>query len=299
MNFVILLTGVLFIAAGFGIPITARASEDENKPDKSKLGRVLTIIGMLIVIMSSSFAIIPTGYTGVRTTFGQISSKTVQNGFNWKVPFVQGISKVNNKQQDITFEDKVWAETTERTSIFYKNVTVTYQINPEKSAWIYANVSDYKDNLVSSSLVASAIKSSSKTLSDANATNRSKIEPLVMQNVQSSLDEKYGKDIVVVNKVVISDADFEDSYNKAIAEKQQAQLDSEKQSIVNQKNVDKAKADAEAKLTAADAESKANKKLERSLTDRVLKNAYIDKWNGQMPDVVTSKDGSIMMDVGK
>ena len=298
MNFIIFVIGVLVLAAGICIPIGVFTSKEENKPKKS-LSCFVIILGMFLVIMSSSFAIIPTGYTGVRTTFGQISSKTVQNGFNWKVPFVQEVSKVNNKQQDITFEDKVWSETTERTSIFYKNITVTYQINPEKSAWIYANVSDYKDNLVSSSLVASAIKSSSKTLSDTNATNRSKIEPLVMQNVQSSLDEKYGKDIVVVNKVVISDADFEDSYNKAIAEKQQAQLDSEKQSIVNQKNVDKAKADAEAKLTAADAESKANKKLERSLTDRVLKNAYIDKWNGQMPDVVTSKDESIMIDIGK
>ena len=154
--------------------------------------------------------LVPTGYTGVRTTFGQIDDSTVQNGFNWKIPFVQSIATVNNKQQDISFADEeIWSETKERTSIQYKGITVTYQINSEKSAWIYANISDYENNLVSKGLVSSSIKSSSKTLSDTDATNRSIIEPLALKNIQSSIDEKYGKDVIYINKVVINNADFE------------------------------------------------------------------------------------------
>ena len=41
-------------------------------------------------------------------------------------------------------DDEIWSETNERTAIQYKGITVTYQINPEKSAWIYANISDYE-----------------------------------------------------------------------------------------------------------------------------------------------------------
>lgn len=45
-----------------------------------------------------------------------------------------------------------------KTPVYAADVIVTYQVLPEKSAWLYANVSDIK-NLVGDELVASAIKS--------------------------------------------------------------------------------------------------------------------------------------------
>lgn len=283
-----------------------------GKFDGKKFNKIyfsLVALGVVMMFLSASFTIIPTGYTGVRTTFGQIDNVTLQNGFNWKVPFIQNIATVNNKQQDIIFsEDNIWSETKERTAISYKGITVTYQINPEKSAWIYANISDYENNLVSNSLVSSAIKSSSKTLSDTDATNRSIVEPLAQKNIQNSLDEKYGKDVIYVNKVVINNADFEESYNQAIADKQKAQLAAEQQAIENQKNIDKADADAEvakkkaegeaeAKKVKAEADAEANKTLNGSLSDKVLKDKYIEKWNGELPKVV-SDDSSLLYDIG-
>lgn len=53
-----------------------------------------------------SFVIIPSGYTGVKTTFGQIAEETLPNGFNWKTPFIESIEIVNNKQQDAGFARK-------------------------------------------------------------------------------------------------------------------------------------------------------------------------------------------------
>ena len=307
MNIIILIVGIIAVIAG----IVCLAINKYNKGygddpiGKNKTFVALILVGIVVFVGAFSFKIIPTGYTGVRSTFGQIEEKTLSNGFNWKIPFVQSIEAVNNKQQDIKFDDdEIWSETKERTVIQYKGITVTYQINPEKSAWIYANISDYENNLVSKSLVGSSIKSSSKTLSDTDATNRSIIEPLALKNIQDSLDGKYGKDVIYINKVVINNADFEESYNKAISDKQKAQLAAEQQEIVNQQNIDKADADAkaavakangdaEAKRIAAEAEAEANKKISDSLDDKVIKNKYIDKWNGQMPKV-TGSDGTII-----
>lgn len=303
MNIFILIVGLILIAIAIGLFIYFKYNEVH-----SKIPLTLIITGIVFSLLSTSFTIIPTGYTGVRTTFGQIDNSTVQNGFNWKIPFVQSVATVNNKQQDISFADEeIWSETEERTAIYYKGITVTYQINPEKSAWIYANISDYENNLVSKGLVSSSIKSSSKALSDTDATNRSIIEPLALKNIQNSLDEKYGKDVIYVNKVVINNADFEESYNKAIADKQKAQLAAEQQEIVNQQNIDKADADAkaavtkangdaEAKKIAAEAEAKANETLEKSITDNILKDKYIEKWNGQLPKVV-SDDSSMLFNI--
>jgi regulator of protease activity HflC (stomatin/prohibitin superfamily) len=278
----------------------------EKMNGKTKAGITILTVVLVAMILASSITVIPTGYTGVRTTFGQISEKPVSSGLKLKVPLIQSIEKVNNKQQDIIFNSQIWSETKERTAIYYADVTVTYQITPEKSTWIYANVTNYRDNLVSLSLVASGIKSSSKELSDKDATNRSIIEPQAMANIQKALDEKYGENVVVVNKVVIGNADFDDSYNEAIAAKQKATLEAQQQAIENQKAIDKAKADAsvikttaeaeaEAKVIAAQAEADANKLLEESLSDPVLKDKYLEKWDGSLPKYVGGDSSNLLI----
>lgn len=290
MNWVLLIIGIFLVVCAVAFYIISY----KEKSAKRIIGGLLLIVGLTLAVVSQSFTIIPTGYTGVKTTFGQIDNVTLQNGFNWKTPFVQSIEMVDNKQQDISFnDDEIWSETKDRTAIYYKGVTVTYQINPEKSSWIYANISNYKDNLVTKPLVSSAIKASSKDLSDVDATNRSIIEPKALNNIQDSLNDKYGKDVIYVNKVTINNADFEESYNKAIADKQKAQLAAEQQEIENNKAIAKAEADAKVAVEKAQGKADANEILKKSLSDEVLKDKYIEKWNGQMPNVVS--DGSSVM----
>ena len=268
------------------------------------IGIVIAIFA--IIVLANSVKIVPTGYTGVRTTFGQISEKVVQSGLNFKIPFVQSITLVNNKQQDAKFDNVISSETSERNEVFFTGITVTYQINAEKSAWIHANVSNYKNDLVSESLVASAIKTASKTLTPTDVTSRNILEPLVKDNIQASLNEKYGSEVVKINKVVINNATFDDEYNDKIAQKQQAQMAYETQQIENKTAVEKAEADAtvkitqaqaeaDAKLISANAEAEANRLLEESLTDNILKEKTIDKWNGELPKVTGEND--MMLDV--
>lgn len=295
--------------------------EKENQLKKIKRMIItLVVVLLLFITVTSSFKIIPTGYTGVRTTFKQVDNVVLQNGLNFKIPFVQKIITVNNKMQDMDFTGPIWSETSERTALYYANITVSYQINPEKSAWIYANVSGYKDNLISDSIVASAIKSSSKTLNSTEATNRSMIEPLTQEILQASLDSKYGENTVIIHKVVIGNTDFEDSYNQAIADKQKQQIAYEQQQIENQKAVEKAEADAkvakinanaekqkteiaaEAKANAikieAEAQAKANKMINDSVTANVIAYMQADKWDGAKPKVMLGDDSQVIVDTG-
>ena len=280
-----------------------------NKGGGKIISTVIIIIA-IIVLIASSVAIIPTGYTGVRVTFGQVSNAVVPNGFNWKIPFVQSIIQVNNKQQDITFENVISAETNERNEVYFGGVTVTYSISSEKSSWIYSHVSDYKNNLVSESLVASALKSVSKTLTPTDVTSRTILEPMVKDSVQASIDEKYGTGVVTINKVIINNATFDDEYNAKIAQKQQAQMAYETQQIQNKTAVEKAEADAKVKLTnaqadadamkiQAEAEAEANKLLTESLTVQVIQNKTIEAWNGEMPKVLVggSDDSNVMLSI--
>lgn len=278
---------------------------------ESVIGAItLVVLDAAIALFGMSFVIIPSGYTGVKTTFGQIAEETLPNGFNWKTPFIESIEIVNNKQQDAGFaqkDSKIWGETSEKVPVYMADVTVTYQIDNEKSAWIYANVSDYKSQLISDAMVASALKNAAVQFTAEQVTVRSNIEPTAQKELQESLDNKYGENVVHILKVVINNMDFEDSYNEAINQKNLAAKQAEAQAIQNQIEIDKATKDAETQRIAAEAqataetakaqgeadairikaeaEAEANRKLSESLTDNVLRNKLYDKWNGELPKV--------------
>ena len=260
--------------------------------------KIFPLFAVIIVLVLAicSFSIIPTGYTGVKTSFGQIQETTIQSGkLNFCIPFVQSIHKVNNKQQDKHIEAQVWGEASDKTPVYAADVIVTYQVLPERSAWLYANVSDTK-NLVGDELVASAIKSAMAELGPNEVTNRTKIEPLAQQKLAESLNQKYGEGAVFINKVVINNMDFEEAYNTAIQQKSIAQQNADKQKIENEAAIAKAEADKQVAITnaeaeaqktsiAADAQAEANRKIAESLSEPLIEYQKIQKWDGKLPTV--------------
>ena len=277
------------------------AADYAAQPSRSPL-RFLApvfVLAVVLLVMSNAVEVIPSGYTGVVTTFGQIQENPMPNGFNWKIPFVQEVLQVNNKQQDIYIEGQIWSEAADQTVVYMEGITVTYQISPERSAWIYANVSDYTNNLVSTTLVSSAMKIAAKSLATEDVTNRGIVEPAARESLQAALDEKYGEDTVRVLKIVISNMNFEDRYNEAIEARQLARMEQERQAIQNSTNLAKAQAEAEAaRVTAqgeadaetilAQAKADANRILAASITEQTQMQDIINGWNGVLPSTLLS-----------
>lgn len=118
----------------------------------------------------------------------------------------------------------------------------------------------------------------------------------VQQKLAESLVQKYGDDVVFVNKVVINDMNFEDAYNEAIQQKSIAQQNADKQKIENEAAIAKAEADKQVAITnaeaeaqktsiAAEAQAEANRKLAESLCDMLIEYQKIQKWDGKLPTV--------------
>jgi len=316
MKFIVIV--IILALTGFSVythfkPV--KLTEDEkadfirkNKHIKNVCKCWIAVFVALFVFLNS-FVIIPTGYTGVRTTFKQISETTVTNGFNWKIPFVQDIEVVNNKKQDKKFaeggDNAIWAESTDQIDVLVNGVIVTYQISQDKSAYIFTTVTDYKNNLISDEIVSSAVKITTKLLSSADATNRAIIEYRVKENLQLALDEKYGENVIIVHKIVVTQVDFTDEYNTALKAKAEALVKQEQQAIDNETELAKkrtentiakeaAEAEADVKRTQAQgeadaitikakAEKEANEMLISTLSDNILAQQYIEKWDGKLP----------------
>lgn len=276
------------------------------------------VVGIVIQLFAGSFNFVPSGYVGVKTSFGQITEGKSKNGVNWHVPFVEQIHLVNCKQTEKDFKDlRIWSETSERTEVYCEKVVVDYQIEAEQAAWIWKNVEEWDTNLVKQTSVESGIKAAAKQFNDTDVTDRSKIESAAKEAIQSSLDTKYQNRIVNIVSVTIGNINFSDAYNEAIEKKAQAKLAAETAEYVNQQTTQQkqaeaeqkkieAEADAEAKKIKAqaeadaikikaDAEAEANKKIAESLTPELIEKQKIDKWNGVVP-VITGGSAIVSVD---
>ena len=228
---------------------------------KNKITARLIVTGLIVIaallLIADSFKIVPTGYTGVRVRLGQVAQENISSGITLKIPFIDTVRLVNNKQQDVTIEGQIWSETSERTALYYEGINITYRINSGRSAWLVANVNDYEHTLLTSSFVSSSVKTASKQFTAIDATNRGIIEPAIAQALQASVDEKYGEDTITIIKVVVNNADYEDSYNQVIAEQQAAQIRYQTQQIENQRSIEQAEAQATVTRTSAQAQADA------------------------------------------
>lgn len=268
--------------------------------------KVAVIIAGVVVLFLDSFNIVPTGYTGVKVSFGTVSEKELKPGIHLTLPLVQTIDSVNNKQQDKMISEKIWGEASDKTPVYAENVMVTYSVAADKSVWLYCNVSDL-NSIVNDSIVASALKSAMTELGPEDVTNRGKIEPLAQEKLSQALVDKYGEDTVTVQQVIVGNMDFEDAYNDAIQQKSIAQQNAARQKIENETAIAKADADktveiknAEAKAEKmrieAEAQAAANKELAESISDALIDYEKIEKWDGKLPQVtggnaIVSLDG--------
>ena len=295
--------GLALILIGIGIIIYFKVTDEQMDTKQTIISTSFFVCGAVIWILGLSFIFVPTGYTGIRITCGQVSEDVVPSGLNFKIPFAQQIKLINNKQQDEKFKTQVWGETFEKTPVYASDITVSYKIASDKASWLYTNVTNL-DNLISMDIVSSAIKSAMSELTYDKVTIRSVIEPKIKEYLEKSLIEKYGEDVIYVQKVVVSQMDFEDSYNQAIAAKSLALQTQEKQKIENETAIAKAEANkqvsitnaqakAQAKIIQAEADAQANELLTQSLDDKILKSKLYEKWDGKLP-AITGNANSII-----
>ena len=69
----------------------------------------------------------------------------------------------------------------------------------------------------------------------------------------------------------------------------------EQDALTAKQKLETTKVEAEKKKIEAQAEAEANKIKEKSLTDKIIQQQFIEKWNGELPKVTTNDN--LMIDV--
>ena len=262
---------------------------------------IATVVVVAILLGLSCMANVPTGHTGVLTTFGKVEDHTLESGMNFKAPW-QSVVKMDNRVQKQTTDLICFSSDIQEVSMKY---TVNYQISSADAMTIYKTIgTDYYNNIIVPNITESVKTAVAKYNAEALVSDRSELS----QVIQADLTVRLANYNIIVVSASIEDMDFTDAFTNAVEAKQvaeqnklKAQTEAEQQIIeanaaAEIKRVN-SEADAAAKKIAAEAEAyeievkakaeaEANKQIAESLTDELIKYKYYETWNGELPDVV-------------
>ena len=239
---------------------------------------VIAVLAVLIVAINS-FVVVEAGHTGVVVTLGAVNEGVLQEGMHLKAPFVQDVVKIDNRIQKLEVKTEAFSKDLQSVDTV---LAINYRVDTSKSYSIYKNIGADYENVLVIPAVNEVLKAITATYTaEESVTNRA----LISDGLIEGLNEKLNDIGLYVTDVNIIDFDFSDAFITAIEEKQVAQQQLLKAETEKQTKITNAEADAEAVKIKADAEAKANETIAKSLTDQVIENKKIEKWDGELPQV--------------
>ena len=301
--------GLVVVLVGIcSIIMVLKNCKNGTYPAKKKIGSAVAALCLIIgVFMISSGCItsIPTGHTGIVTTFGRVEDYTYEAGIHTKAPW-QDVVKMDNRIQKAIVEMSCFSSDIQEVST---NYTINYQIEKANAQTIYRTIGkDYYTTIILPRIQESVKSVIAKYNAESLIANRDLTSKLAAYNVE-------------VIDASIENLDFSDAFTNAVEAKQvaaQEKLKAEiqqEQAIIEaeaaakraviaaeaeaEKAVIEAEAAAEAKKKEADAnayvgekEAEANKKIADSLSDDLIEYKQIEKWDGKLPIYMGGEGGT-------
>ena len=245
--------------------------------EEAKLVKRILIIGGIVlfalITLFSSFKTIKSGEVGLKVRFGKIVNTKLNEGFNFKVPYIEKIVKVNIKVQkaELTTESS-----TKDMQIVNTAIAVNYRVDSTKADNLYRQVGNDYQVVVLEPAIKESIKSAiAKYNAEEITTKRAEVSTECLKTIQEKA-KKYG---IIIEDFNLTNIEFSKEYTNAIEKKQ-----------VAEQELAKAKLESERKVIEAEATRKANELLNATLTDENLTKAFIDKWNGVLPETYAGGD---------
>ena len=272
----------------------------------------------LIICLLGFIKTVPTGSTGIVTTFGRIENVSLDAGIHFMAPGKKVVN-MDNRTQKQSIEMPCFSSDIQEVNVIY---TVNYQINKANAQEIYRTIGkDYFDTIVMPKALEAVKSVFAKYTAEALVESRSSLS----KEIEAILVDDLNKQNIQITATSIENIDFTDAFTNAVEAKQvaeqnklkaqteQAQATLEAQAQA-ERQVIKAQADADASILAAKADAEVAKissdsalyqgEKEASILQRVgeqlskypdlVKYKYIEGWDGKMPQTILGNSDVIM-----
>ena len=271
----------------------------------TKRGVIAAIAGVAAaaLLALSCVATVPTGHTGVVTTFGRVENFTLDAGVHMVKPWQQ-VVKMDNRVQKQTVKLACFSSDIQEVNMAY---TINYQIRKADAMTLYSTVGvSYYETVVSPNIAESVKVATAHYTAEELVGMRDELANAIELILSEKL-EQYNIEVVSTS---IEDMDFTDAFTDAVEAKQVAQQNKLKaQTEAEQRVIEanaaaevrKVQADAEAYevLARAEAESEANRKISESLTRDLIDYNYAQSWDGRLPSILSGHDGAVIVNAGE
>lgn len=282
-----------------------RLPSDKSTTLPTKLGSVGCLAVAVIVLILSCVAIVPTGYTGIKTTFGKVEDDTLQSGVNFILPW-QSVITMDNRTQKVQINTQAFSSDIQQVDIA---LSVNYNIDQNTAQILYKTVgTNYYDNVMFPRIQENTKAVFSQYSAENLIEKRNQLSDQIADLTAEDM-KKYGITIVSVS---IENIDFTDAFTDAVeakqvaaqrkltAETEQAQKTMEEEAAARRAIIaENAKAEqaviaanadlqvvqiqAEASLYAGQREAEMNQRIGEALTPDLIKYYMIKQWDGKLP----------------
>lgn len=292
----------------------------DEEMDEFKWGHIIGSFVALIVVIILAFSMIktvPTGYTGILTTFGKVEPNTVSAGVHVIAPW-QKIVKLDNRTQKVSVETDTFSKDIQQVKV---SLAVNFCIDQTTAQELYKTVGvNYYESVVLPRILENVKAVVAEYSAENLVAKRGELSDEILTRLTDDA-AAYGINIISIS---VEDIDFTDEFtdaverkqvatqNKLAAETEQAQKTMEEQAAADRAVISaKAKAEqdviaanaelevtkiqAEAALYAGEKEAEMNKRIAESLTPNLVKYYYIKQWEGVLPKTVLGEDNSFMI----
>ena len=292
--------GILLIISAIVAPILMSA----NGMSGGGITSVVCVVLAIVVVGASCISTVPTGHTGILTTFGRVEERNLPEGMNFHAPW-QNITTMTNKEQRDSGSGLAFSKDMQEVSYAY---TTRHQLLSAYAPNVYKTVGTNYYNIVIDPTVNAVIK---EQIGKANAegliTSRESVTALVNDEV-AELCSAYGLNVTVI----IDNFDFTDAFTNAVEAKQvatqeklRAQTEQERLTMEAQQKAERnrieaesaaeiarinAEADLEVQRISADAaeyagqkEAAVNTAIAQSVTPELIEYQYALRWDGKLP----------------
>lgn len=269
----------------------------------------ISVVLSIVLIAVSCISYVPTGHTGIVTTFGKVHNETRDAGLAVHAPW-ENIIKMDNREQRVPFSLQAFSRDIQQVDI---QGSINININKPTAMILYREVgTDYVNIFVTPRIQEDVKIVIAQYTAENLIENRQAASDAIYELIKTELTDK-GINVI---SLAIENVDFTDAFEAAVEakqvatqEKQRAQTEqermtmeeeaagkraviianaeAEKAKIAAQAELEVVKIQAEAALYAGEKEAEMNKRISESLTDGLINYYWIKQWNGKLPTVST------------
>lgn len=240
------------------------------------IGIVIAIV-LGVISLSQSFVTVGAGERGVVfSKFGGVKSHILNEGLQFKIPFVEDIIRVDVKVQKSQTDATAASKDLQTVS---STIALNFHIDPDRANIVYQELGlFFKDRVLDPAVQESVKAVSAQFTAEELITRRAEVKDQIKENLR----ERLLPFNIMVDEFNIIDFSFSRGFNEAIEAKQTA----EQSALKASRDLDRIKIEADQMITRAKAEAESQRLQRETISPIILELRAIEKWDGHFPQVL-------------